>query len=62
MPIYDYKCDNCSNEWEEEKSILDPVTKQCPKCLEQTAKRLISNTSFQLKGSCWAKDSYSSNK
>ncbi len=44
MPVYDHKCQNdkCQHEWEDEYSIkVDPPT-TCPKCLQETAKRLIS--------------------
>jgi len=44
MPTYFHQCQNteCNNEWEDEYSIkLDPP-KQCPKCLQDTAKRLIN--------------------
>lgn len=61
MAKYVYKCtdDKCEFEWEVEHSIKDDPIKICDKCKKETAKRLISATSFFLKGGCWAKDNYS---
>lgn len=53
MPIYEYGCKNCGYEWEEMQRITaDPLT-DCPECNAPQAQRLISRTSFVLKGSGW---------
>ncbi|HUU88080.1 MAG TPA: zinc ribbon domain-containing protein [Candidatus Glassbacteria bacterium] len=58
---YEYKCQKCNNEWEEEQSIHDEPIKICPKCKHETAYRLISRgTGFILKGNNWAASGYSS--
>ena len=51
MPIYEYRCEQCGD-FEEMQRITDPPLARCPKC-RRKVKRLISNTSFQLKGSGW---------
>jgi putative FmdB family regulatory protein len=51
MPIYEYRCEQCGD-FEEMQRITDPPLTRCPKC-HKKVKRLISNTSFQLKGSGW---------
>ena len=51
MPIYEYRCEHCGD-FEEMQRITDPPLARCPKC-KRKVKRLISNTSFQLKGSGW---------
>lgn len=56
---YEYLCTHCNHEWEAEQSIKDEALKVCPKCGNDTAKRLISKSSFVLNGSGWAKDNYS---
>lgn len=56
---YEYACTSCNHEWEAEQSIKDDALKTCPKCGEESAKRLISKSSFVLSGSGWAKDNYS---
>jgi putative FmdB family regulatory protein len=62
MPIYEYRCEKCGHEFEREQRITEPAVKRCPSCKSQKAKRLISNTSFVLKGAGWYKDLYSSPK
>jgi putative FmdB family regulatory protein len=52
MPIYDYRCDKCGNDFEIEQRISESPIKKCPKCGGKVT-RLISNTSFVLKGSGW---------
>lgn len=44
MPEYTHQCQNaeCNYEWEAEYSIKDDPPTECPKCHQQTAKRLIS--------------------
>lgn len=51
MPIYEYACEHCGV-FEEMQRIKDPPLAKCPKC-KRKVRRLISQTSFQLKGSGW---------
>ncbi len=60
MPIYEYQCEKCGAEFEREQSISDDPVKTCPVCRSRKVKRLISRTSFVLKGGGWYKDLYSS--
>ena len=62
MPIYDYACEKCEREFEVEQRITDDPLKTCPECKSRKIKRLISQTSFVLKGSGWYSDLYSSSK
>lgn len=52
MPIYEYECVSCSAVFEDLIRHSDPDP-DCPECGEVEVRRLISNTSFQLKGSGW---------
>jgi putative FmdB family regulatory protein len=61
MPTYEYQCEKCGHEFEREQRITDDPIKTCPKCKAPRAKRLISATSFVLKGGGWYSDLYSSN-
>ena len=63
MPIYEYKCTKCGNELEVMHKVNDPSPTECPKCHEANAlTRLMSRTSFQLKGGGWGSDLYASAK
>jgi putative FmdB family regulatory protein len=62
MPTYEYRCQSCEHEMEAFQSIKDAPLKDCPACHEPKLERLISATSFQLKGGGWYKDLYSSSK
>jgi putative FmdB family regulatory protein len=51
MPIYEYRCEHCGV-FEEMQRITDPPLSRCPTC-KRKVRRLISSTSFQLKGTGW---------
>lgn len=53
MPIYEYECSNCHHHFDLMQKISDAPAKQCPKCFENTAVKLISPAGFQLKGTGW---------
>jgi putative FmdB family regulatory protein len=62
MPTYLYKCE-IHKEFEVQQKITDPHLEECPKCKKNgkksaPPKRLISATSFQLKGGGWASEGY----
>jgi putative FmdB family regulatory protein len=62
MPTYEYLCEKCEHEFEREQRISDPPIKTCPKCRSRRVKKLISRTSFVLKGGGWYSDLYASSK
>jgi putative FmdB family regulatory protein len=62
MPVYEYACRACGHEFEREQRISDAPIKKCPKCGALQAKRLISRTSFVLKGGGWYNDLYATPK
>lgn len=63
MPIYEYRCPKCQQVFEEWcKHVEDSsVTHACPVCKAES-KRMISNTSFALKGEGWYVTEYGSHK
>ncbi len=61
MPVYEYACQDCGRQFEELQGIHDKPLKKCKFCGGK-AERLISQTSFALKGSGWYKDGYSNPK
>jgi putative FmdB family regulatory protein len=62
MPTYEYACEACGNSWEAEQRITADALKDCPKCGEPKARRLISGSRFLLKGGGWYADGYGSSK
>lgn len=56
---YEYHCNFCGHEFEEEQSIKDSPLEKCPKCNSDTLKRMICSSTFILKGDGWAADNYS---
>jgi putative FmdB family regulatory protein len=62
MPIYEYACAKCEREFEVEQRITEDPLKACPECGSRRVKRLISQTSFVLKGGGWYADAYTSKK
>jgi putative FmdB family regulatory protein len=51
MPIYEYQCQKCGT-FEITQRITEKPLNKCPTC-KGRVKKLISNTSFQLKGTGW---------
>ncbi len=58
MPIYEYCCEDCRQIFEEWQKDFQDREKICPVC-GGTSQRLISNTSFVLKGGGWFASGYS---
>ena len=52
MPIYEYLCEKCGSHFEVIQKFSDKPLKFCSNCKGRLTK-LISQTSFQLKGSGW---------
>lgn len=61
MPIYEYECTNCKFIFEKIQKISEPPITNCPKCAEDSVKKLISATQFRLKGSGWYETDFKSN-
>jgi putative FmdB family regulatory protein len=52
MPIYEYECPKCEKVIEIMQKFSDPPVRNCPDCAGPVTK-LVSRTSFQLKGTGW---------
>ena len=61
MPIYEYKCKKCGKEFEMFQGIADPAAKSCKFC-KGSVHKLMSLSSFHLKGSGWYATDYSGKK
>jgi putative FmdB family regulatory protein len=57
MPIYEYRCEKCGKTFELLQKIEEAPATQCVECGGKLQK-LISQTSFQLKGSGWYATDY----
>jgi putative FmdB family regulatory protein len=62
MPVYEYACDKCGHEFEREQKMADPPVKTCPECKGRKVTKLISRSSFVLKGGGWYADGYADAK
>jgi putative FmdB family regulatory protein len=61
MPIYEYKCQKCGRQFEAFRGISDPELKSCKFCKGKVHK-LVSLSSFSLKGSGWYVTDYKGKK
>lgn len=59
MPIYEYLCESCGKHHEIVQRYTDMPLTKCPEC-GGPMRKLISNTSFVLKGTGWYKTDYAS--
>jgi len=59
MPIYEYECDKCGHHVEALQKITDPPMVECAQCHSEM-KKLISQSTFHLKGTGWYVTDYAS--
>ncbi len=59
MPIYEYECDKCGHHVEAFQKITDPPIVECDQC-QSDMKKLISQSTFHLKGTGWYVTDYAS--
>lgn len=59
MPVYEYECKDCAKIFEVQQRMADKPLAVCPEC-QGEVKKLVSMSSFQLKGSGWYADGYAS--
>ena len=59
MPIYEYRCLQCGKKFEMLQSITSAPLKKCIAC-QGVVEKLISVSSFQLKGNGWYATDYGS--
>ncbi|MFB3925318.1 MAG: FmdB family zinc ribbon protein [Syntrophales bacterium] len=61
MPIYEYKCGKCGKEFEVFQGVADPELRTCKFC-QGPIRKLISLSTFHLKGSGWYVTDYGGKK
>ncbi|WP_140862829.1 FmdB family zinc ribbon protein [Myxococcus xanthus] len=63
MPIYEYSCQSCGKMIDVLQKISDPAPATCSACgAEGSMTKVVSRSSFVLKGGGWYSDLYSSTK
>jgi len=63
MPIYEYACSKCGKLNEVLQKVNDPAPERCDGCgAKGTLRKLVSRSSFVLRGGGWYSDLYSSVK
>ena len=60
MPIYEYKCEHCNETFEVLQKFSDDPLTECILCDEGPVKKLISASSFILKGAGFYVNDYAS--
>jgi putative FmdB family regulatory protein len=53
MPIYAYKCAECSHELDVIRKVSDPPLTECPNCGKPALVKQITAAGFHLKGAGW---------
>jgi putative FmdB family regulatory protein len=61
MPIYEYECTKCGHITEAWQKFSDPPLSKCQHC-KGKMRKLISQSSFHLKGTGWYVTDYASKK
>ena len=62
MPIYEYRCKKCGFTFEIiNNSNNEKPPRLCPACGWKSPKKILSNSSFRLKGRGWSPDCYNVN-
>ena len=59
MPIYEYQCAKCGHQTEILQKFSDPPIAKCDLC-QGKMKKLISHSTFHLKGTGWYVTDYAS--
>ncbi len=63
MPIYEYACDKCHMKEEFIQKFDAAAPESCPHCnAKGSLKKVVTSSSFHLKGGGWYKDLYASKK
>lgn len=53
MPIYEFACRHCGNEFEKILSFSAQTMPHCPKCNSQNVERQVGRPAIHFKGSGW---------
>lgn len=59
MPVYEYECSSCGKVFEVQQRMADAPLTDCLEC-DGRLKKVVSMSSFQLRGGGWYADGYAS--
>lgn len=62
VPIYEYKCLDCGNQFEKIHKYSDSRAFICEKCGSRKTERVMSLSSFRLKGNGWYETDFKTKK
>lgn len=62
MPIYEYQCSECEHRFDRLQKMADAPLVTCPKCNEDSLRKLVSAPSFRLSGSGWYETDFKTDK
>ncbi len=58
MPIYEYRCSDCGEDFQAIRRISDATLPECKACGSDQVAKKISLSAFHLKGTGWYKTDY----
>jgi len=53
VPLYDYRCSDCSHQLEALQKLADSPLTTCPACGHESLRKQVSAPAFRLAGSGW---------
>jgi putative FmdB family regulatory protein len=53
MPLYEYRCEACTHQFEKIQRFSDDPISVCPSCGQGPVVKLLSSPAIQFKGSGW---------
>jgi putative FmdB family regulatory protein len=60
MPIYEYRCNSCSHEFETIQKVSEEPLQTCPQCEQNALVKKVSAAGFRLKGGGWYETDFKS--
>ena len=51
MPVYEYRCRNCSHQFEVQQSFSDDALTRCPSCDQEQLRKVFAPVGITFKGS-----------
>lgn len=60
MPIYEYRCNSCSHEFETIQKVSEEPLQVCPQCEKSALVKKVSAAGFRLKGGGWYETDFKS--